>query len=250
MKRDDWFGIGWSLAAHFVLVVAFSFMSVAASEKPPVGFMEVEFGPLTEASPSKVLPESRPTTPAPIEEKHPPVPRAQQTDAPEVETEVDLPDQPVPNPEDEVIPEPAETAISPEVKAEETVDTNPKAEKEDIVRPLGSGAIDEGESAEPVETGTGQENVATAPYQIEGLNRAPVDTPLPVYSAQVNAIIRIRITVGPSGRIIRRVPLLKGNPSLEKAVMDALLRWRFNPLPADAPQTTQTGSVTFRFRLR
>ncbi len=65
----------------------------------------------------------------------------------------------------------------------------------------------------------------------------------------MNARIRVRITVNPDGRIVRRVPLLKGNPELEAAVMDALQQWRFNALPPGAPQENQTGTITFTFRL-
>ncbi len=250
MKRDDWFGIGWSVAIHLVLLVVFSVMSVAASEKIPVGFMEVDFGPLAETRPAEVIPESRPSLPAAVEKETVPESTVQDSDSPDVDTDVDLPDQPDPNPEDDVIPTPEDAAVRPEIKTQETTDSSQPGPVEETVRPLGSGAIEEGDTPDPVVTGTGQQDTTTAPYQIEGLNRAPIDTPMPVYSAQVNATIRVRITVGASGRIIRRVPLLKGDPRLEKAVMDALLRWRFNPLPADAPQTTQTGSVTFRFRLR
>jgi protein TonB len=77
-----------------------------------------------------------------------------------------------------------------------------------------------------------------------------VQTVLPQYTEQVNAVIRVRITVAPSGRVTRRIPLIKGNPGLEQAVMNALLNWRFNPLPPNAPQEEQTGVVTFRFQLR
>jgi protein TonB len=76
-----------------------------------------------------------------------------------------------------------------------------------------------------------------------------VRAPLPRYAEKVNAVIRVRVTVDPQGRIVRRLPLMKGNPALEQAVMEALARWRFNALPPDAPQENQTGTITFAFRL-
>jgi protein TonB len=82
------------------------------------------------------------------------------------------------------------------------------------------------------------------------LDRVTLTAPTPPRSVvKENAIIRVRITVGPDGRVVRRIPLIKGNPRLEQAVMDVLERWRFNALPDNAPQKNQTGTITFRFRL-
>jgi protein TonB len=38
-----------------------------------------------------------------------------------------------------------------------------------------------------------------------------------------------------------------GIPALDGAARRALLAWRFNRLPTDAPQENQTGIITFRF---
>ena len=35
--------------------------------------------------------------------------------------------------------------------------------------------------------------------------------------------------------------------SLEREVLEAVRRWRFNALPGRAPQVDQRGTVTFRF---
>ncbi|WP_251979623.1 TonB family protein [Salinibacter ruber] len=107
-----------------------------------------------------------------------------------------------------------------------------------------------GESGdEPGDSGTGAQEEAAAPYKIEGLDREPERAPLPQYAEKVNARIRVRITVNPDGRIVRRVPLLKGNPELEAAVMNALQQWRFNALPSGVQQENETGTITFTFRL-
>ena len=58
-----------------------------------------------------------------------------------------------------------------------------------------------------------------------------------------------RTPPGQERSIVQRIPLLKGNPSLEKSVMETLSTWRFNPLPPNAPQEHQVGTITFRFRL-
>jgi periplasmic protein TonB len=250
MKRDDWYSMGWSLGVHAVVLFLLSVMSTAASQQQPVGFLEVEFGAFAEASPAPKETTSKTETPQPPASDRQPVEEKVISESPGKTSELNLPDQIESNPQDEILPEPVKEEISPEDNPEQN-ERDPVQESEpETIRPLGTGAIDASDGDKSTDDGRSSEKASAAPYQIEGLNRAPVDTPLPVYSAQVNAVIRIRITVGPSGRIIRRIPVLKGDPQLERAVMDALLRWRFNPLPPDAPQENQTGSVTFRFRLR
>jgi protein TonB len=162
---------------------------------------------------------------------------------------VELPEQVAPAPEPEAIPEPEADVIAP--PANDTSDeAEDDAKDEPEVRPLGSGTPLGETAAESGDDGQGTQETASAPYVIEGLNRLPVSTPPPNYTEQVNADIRVRITVDPSGRITQRIPLLKGSPRLEQAVMEALATWRFNPLPPDVPQEGQTGVVTFRFRLK
>ena len=82
---------------------------------------------------------------------------------------------------------------------------------------------------------------------IAGLDRKIKRAPLPRYTENVNARIQVKITVNPEGRIVRRIPLKKGSPKLEAAVMDALQRWRFNALPSGAPQENQTAIIGFTF---
>jgi len=96
---------------------------------------------------------------------------------------------------------------------------------------------------------TDTQKEAAPPYKIEGLDREPERAPLPRYTEKVNARIRVQITVNPQGQIVRRIPLKKGSPKLEAAVMNALKQWRFNALPPGAPQENQTGTITFTFRL-
>jgi TonB family protein len=60
------------------------------------------------------------------------------------------------------------------------------------------------------------------------------------------AQIRIRFTVAKDGTIISMLPLQKGEPNLEKAAMNALRQWRFNPLKDDK---IMFGIITFTFKL-
>ncbi|GIV62271.1 TonB family protein [Rhodocaloribacter litoris] len=249
MRKNDWFGLGASILVHLLLLLAFSFMTVVASEEQPIGFIEVEFGPLAQGRPVQ---KAEATRPAPVEEPKRPRPEVEQQVAstpPEKVKPVDLPDQPEVADEEQVETPEAET-IAPEKRnnPEPVKKTEPQP-RPDPVQPLGGGARDGSSGAPEGDAGAAADERKTAPFQIEGLNRIPTVTALPAYVEKVNAVISVRITVDPQGRIVQRIPLIKGNPALEQAVMDALLRWRFNPLPPNAPQENQTGVITFRFRL-
>jgi TonB family protein len=81
-----------------------------------------------------------------------------------------------------------------------------------------------------------------------GGNRIVLHKKLPKYPPGVNTGARIRIlfTVSRDGTVMNMVPLQKGDPVLEKAAMDALREWRFNPLNVDKEMT---GIITFTFKL-
>lgn len=240
MDRSDWVGLGTSVGLHVLMLVLFAFMTGLQPQPQPLGFVEVEFGDFAEGRPVEATPEpeEEPASEATEPEPEPEEPEEEEEPVEEEETEpVDLPerDDEVEEPED--IPEQDEEAIPPEPEPEEEEAQEEENEADDV------------SGAESGDSGEGAEEEAAAPYDIEGLDRDPVYAPMPQYAEQVDATIRVRITVDPRGRIVQRVPLLKGNPTLEKAVMDALQRWRFNSLPANAPQENQTGVITFRFRL-
>jgi TonB family protein len=81
-----------------------------------------------------------------------------------------------------------------------------------------------------------------------GGNRVVLFKKLPEYPPGVNteAQIRIRFTVRADGTVSTVFPLQKGDPLLEKAAMDAMRKWRFNPLKDDKEMY---GIITFTFRL-
>jgi protein TonB len=250
MKKDDWIGLGASIAAHAVLLFLMTFLTAATPETEQLGFVEVELGPLTEGRRVQQAPIETPDVAEdrPIEE--PVEPEIEEASPPEEAKPVDLPDQPEEIVDEDVISSPETETVSPEERnnPEEVRKTEPD-EASQPIRPLGSGAPDGDSGAESGDEGEGADEEQAAPFQIEGLDRNALFSPLPVYREKVNATISVRITVNPQGRIVQRLPLLKGNPSLEQAVMEALADWKFNPLPPNAPQEAQTGVVTFHFRL-
>ena len=59
MKKDDWYGIGVSLALHLLLLVAFGIISIGATELEPLGYIEVDFGPVAQGRPVQRAVEDR-----------------------------------------------------------------------------------------------------------------------------------------------------------------------------------------------
>ena len=251
LSQSDLYGILGSLTLHALLLVIFIFIKQDPAPVEQLGFIQVEFGPFSEGRPVQKAVETLPEQPEPEPEpeeivEEPPAPAD-----PEESKQVDLPDAPpvvdeeppVPTPDTEV------EAIKPE-DPEEEVEVEEEEEVEDRpVQPLGGGDVEGKTGAEGGDQGEGNEEDKAAAFQIEGLNRDPILTTPPDYSEKVNVTIRMRITVNPQGQIVQSIPLIKGNPRLEQSVMEALRKWRFNPLPPNVPQEHQTGTVTFRFRL-
>jgi protein TonB len=245
VSRNDYIGLSTSAAVHFLLLLLFLIVSTTP-EPLAAGYLEVEFGEFAEGRPvQRALP--KPVEKEP-EEVQPAETRQQPKPAPTTESKpVDLPDQTIStadpeirSPEaDEIEPDPVEREPDPTTVA--TVAAAPAASAEGQL---------EGETGNlnGVE-GRGVDTEKAAPYILEGIDRIPLRTQLPHYDEKVNAVIQVRITVDPNGRIVRVLPLRKGNPTLEEAVMQALGQWLFNPLGPGSPRDNQTGTITFRFRL-
>ena len=246
MHRNDWISLGATAALHLILLLLFAFLTASNPDAPRIGYMEVEFGPFSEGEPIEAT-EPAPTEAPTEEEEQPEEPAEEPEPEPEPEPtdppEVDSPDETV-QPTDEE--EETETESEPETEPEEgDTDAEPQPDPDDGAEE--DEVVEEGTTDD--DPGDDETDERTAPYDIEGLDRDPQFAPMPVYDEQVNATVRIHITVDPQGNIIRRVPLQRGSPALDNAVMDALDRWSFNALPPGAPQENQTGIITFTFRL-
>lgn len=254
MRQTDWIGLGASLFVHAALLIAFALMTVA-SDPPPVGFVQVEYGDFNFGQPTQRVEANQPET-IPMEpEPTPEQPEPTQTDEPEEpESPVEVPEQSASQPDDEVIPEPEQTEEpeppEPEETEEEPEETSEEQAPEPEPQPLGQGDPEGTSGASEGDEGSGSDEDRTAPFSLEGLDRVPQQRPLPDYTANVNATITVQIEVDPEGRIVSMRPERKGNPALEQAVFRALRQWRFNELPANVPQENQEGAVTFRFRLQ
>mgnify|MGYP006292926951 CR=1 FL=1 len=252
MDRNDWIGLGTSLAVHLGLLLTFAFMTVA-SDPPPLGFVEVTMGEISPGQPAEQAMQQRrqPQPPQPEPEKEeqeeePEEPKAEQ------KTPVELPDEEE-TPDDQVINEPEEEeTVQPEPEEQEPEETQESPTEEPVEeepQPLGQGDPSGTSGSPTADEGSGNTQERTAPFSIEGLNRDPQRAPLPSYPEKVNAVIRVEVWVSPDGRIVRMRPKRKANAELEQAVFRALRSWKFNELPPGVPQENQNGTITFRFRL-
>ncbi|TAE27287.1 MAG: TonB family protein [Candidatus Kapaibacterium sp.] len=82
-----------------------------------------------------------------------------------------------------------------------------------------------------------------------GGNRVVLHKELPKYPPGMNTStqIKIRFTVNPNGTVGMILPMQKGDPLLERAAIEALRRWQFNPLQETKEMV---GFITFTFRVQ
>ena len=78
-------------------------------------------------------------------------------------------------------------------KPAEVAEPEPQPEVKPAVQPLGGGDTG-GTTGENAGTpGPGEDEEKSSPFNIEGLNRSAVYSPLPQYAEKVNAVIKMRI---------------------------------------------------------
>jgi TonB family protein len=72
---------------------------------------------------------------------------------------------------------------------------------------------------------------------------------LPKFPADVNvsATIKLRFEVSPDGTVTKITPIQRADPRLEKAAIEALKKWRFNPIEGN---TIMVGTIPLTFRLK
>ncbi len=228
MTRNDWIGIGVSVALHALL-----FLIVAAATPPieppdeTIGMIAVEFGPVE-------MGRKAPPQPKPVVQ-----PREEQ--------------KPSPRPQPEKPRQPRKQPATNPVKAPEAVtnsqETIPTAQQQDGPPDNAAERSNQQTASSPpaAPTGSGTEATSRSPFSIEGLNRQSLRTPLPRNTANTVATLRVEIVVAPDGSVTFGRWIQKGNATLEREVLEAVRRWRFNALPGRAPQVDQRGTVTFRF---
>ena len=242
MDRNDWTGLGVSVGLHALLLLFFAVISGATEPPPPLGLIEVEFGPFEMAQPAArsetVKPAPTQPRPEPQPEKPAPKPAPQQAEP------VKLPERtPAPEPERVPPPTPEETVPEPE---QQTQPERPVADPAPTEQAGGNPQGTTGSTSEAGDEGTSTQR--RAPYSIDGLNRTPRRAPLPRNPGAVGTVT-VRVTVAPNGSVVAYPLLRRAGPDLDRAVQEAIRSWTFNPLPPAAPQENQSGTITFYFSL-
>lgn len=265
-ERIAWAG---SVALHAALALAF-WLIVVRSEVGPIGLIEVQFGPFREGRPVRAVPQATAAFEAaaeatagatqeaaaqPAEPPRIPEPPARPVEAPrqpplQSPERIQVPTAPEVRPE-RSSPEPSRSQPAPERSGQGSEVGMGRVPERAEGAPASGGPEGSGKMAEG-SPGAGLDPDRAAPFLLVwdgNIARSILRQRLPEYPVKVEAEIRIRFTVDPQGRVISMIPLQKGPPELERAAMQALREWRFNPLPAYMPQLPQSGVITFRFRL-
>ncbi len=246
--------IAVSISLHLIFLLLFFLIKFNLIPKVPE-FTEITF----------VSGENRLfAAPAPISATSSPATTANQSS--ETSAIVKLPDRKMLEPEQPQLKVVDQSKQIPDEKAQTIPEIEPANDRKDVTESLlKTPTNDEKISANPTEgisidekplpsTSLATESIGQTPFQIEGqaASRTVVFKVIPEYpeDRQAQATIKISFTVLPNGLVGEIIPVIKSDAVLEKITLDALRQWRFNPLPADAPQRVERGVITFRYLLK
>lgn len=251
-----------SIAVHILLLLLFLLWN-SGLEMPDSGFAEVGF---ISASSSHQIYATRPANPPKTQETIQPKASAPETVSQPQEEKVNIPKRRMMEDEEPLLTKRNADKLSPSVENTEQVQNNYQGSdtgKEIAERPEISGTgKDFSLPAGTTENGkdiTGPQSDlsgsgSASPFTIEGdaSKRQIVFQVIPQYppGLQKEAVVKIRFTVLPDGRVGSMIPLQKGDPTLEKISMQAMRQWRFNALAAGVQQQNVTGIITFKYRLQ
>ncbi len=251
-----------SVVLHIIVALLLTLSQVTLEFDRPE-FTEIDF--LSGEEPTNTAPAPAEEAPQPVPQEQqveePPEPAAQQTEANAVpvelprrrmleETEPDLTPQEMDklaqtrSPEQDRIP-PQRTETGQPAQRATTRSAGEKLSAGPQQLPVAQrGVVPSTESGGPSRA---------QPFTIEGeaANREIVHKVIPDYpdDLQQEAVIRIRFTVLPDGRVGQMIPVQKDYPTLEDLTLEALEQWRFNPLPPGVKQQPVQGIITFRYEL-
>lgn len=142
MTKSDWYGLGSSIALHLLLLFAFGIMNLGLAEPDPIGYIEVDLGPISEGRPiQRVVEEQAQTEEEPEPEPEPEV--EEQAAPPEEAKPVDLAEQEEEIQDEEEIQTPETDIVAPVTQNTPTEVENPEPQPEpEDIKPLGGGATD------------------------------------------------------------------------------------------------------------
>jgi TonB family protein len=200
-----------SLVVHILIALLLSFLIVLKPKDPIL--IELDWGD-SSGAPSQTIAEAED------------VRKSQEQAQPQggtAQSKVDLPQ--TKSSSEETVPSTKKTTS----KTEETKTISRKR-----VRPGGAG-ISTGYSIEWSGVGSRKLLSGRVPQYPEG-----TDKEMPVL---------LQFNVLPDGSVSSIIPLKKSDELLEREAISALRTWRFDPLPEQFEQRSQTGVITFNFKL-
>jgi outer membrane biosynthesis protein TonB len=264
--KEERFGLIFTSVLNLVLIILLLLIYTRDTSVDRAAFMEITLGEFSDGTVAQFNPQRNPvvaTRPNPARDRTPdPEPQPRPVEQPEprqqeIVKEVELPEH-IEEVREEVISTPLTEVVDPTKRTDEVsperVQVEQQAQRDEIVREGAetSGDIRGVRGRVDADQGTSFDPVRSAPYQLEwegDVQRSPLVQPLPNYTVEVEAVITIRFEVRPDGSVGRIQPLRRMNPELEAEVVRTLRGWRFSRLPANMPQESQFGVITFRFVL-
>lgn len=266
MTQSERIGLSFSLGLHAILIAGSFMITFDAAENERSAFIEVTVGEFSMGTPTQRSEqnaeeiETRRNTSDTKSNSRTKTPNQEdqvQKSSDEQVKDVDLSDQDVQIPSDEVVKTAEAEELDPTAqKQKEETDVIPspnvKRAEEEKEGAKTSGSAEGSEGQTDTEEGTGVDDEKASPFLLEWdgeIKREPKRQPLPSYEADVEAEITIRFQVKPDGTVGQMIPLKKMNPELEREILKTLRTWRFSRLPKTVPQTVQWGTITFRFVL-
>lgn len=272
LTEEERFGLLVALILHIIILVG-AFLWYSNPDPPERrAYIEVTLGEFSDGSMaeySREEAEEIATSPDPVdtepeepveepqevvEEEPEPVEEEPTRDAelPEEQEEIESEDV-VTTPEtDEIDPEEYETEEIEEEQEEIQLEEPSEESEEEQEGEEETGDIRGIRGDRDADQGPGAEIDRSSPYELEwegDIDRTPIVQPLPDYSVNEEAIIRVRFEVKPDGSVGQMTPLIRMNPELEREVFRTMRSWRFSRLPSGVPQESQWGTITFRFVL-
>ena len=243
-----------TLGLHAGVLALLAFATCAAPTEPPEELTEITWGgsggsPEVQAPEAPAMRGTPQPVPRPVEKSRPKAEpekiKAPQTKSPSAEKipatskEPKRPAQPS-TPNTTQANDPPRTPSTPSTEGPKTPANNTNA-------PPGQQANGTGDRP------AGGSGSKSSGYSVSGLgSRGMVVGPGARYpqGSSATGTVTLRFTVLPNGSITSITPVKRADQALVNAAMAGLRKAKFRPLPENAPQAPQTGTITYRFELK
>lgn len=254
-----------AVGLHLILALLLILWKINFDFNPPE-YSEVAFIASTEqVQPAKTKETVTPQPSRAAPKRETPTPKEATTETPENAVPVDLPKRRMAEEESPEIAERKADKLAPaqqgeklpvrrETQSEQRVEAPTTRSTGEKISPGAQNLALSGAKTSPTSENLSGGTAQMQPYTIEGeaADRTVLKKVIPDYpeNLQKEAVVKIRFTVLPDGRVGQMIPVQKDDPRLENITMEALRQWRFNPLSQSTEQRSVKGVITFRYELK